>query len=256
MDGTLTPARKKMQSDVVKSLIKLQKSGYEIGIVTGSDMNYVQEQCDLLFDVNAFDYKKVHWLPCNGTKYYRYNSYGEFCWEYKRDMVKVLGEDTYNKLLLVCFELQGNIAKSTDCPLTGNFFNYRGSMLNWCPIGRAAKEKERLVWREIDQNNNVRHHWKNILDSKLKELNVNNITVKLGGETSFDIYPSGWDKTHCLENFKDYSEIIFIGDKCFDSGNDREIYEAVKSSKIGKAYQTNNPQNTIEIINLILKEEK
>ncbi len=41
MDGTLTPPRKKMQWDVIDVLTDLQKH-CEIGIVTGSDIDYVQ----------------------------------------------------------------------------------------------------------------------------------------------------------------------------------------------------------------------
>ena len=48
MDGTLTPPRKRMENNVLNSLGRLQKSGFEIGIVTGSDMNYLLQQILLL----------------------------------------------------------------------------------------------------------------------------------------------------------------------------------------------------------------
>ena len=50
MDGTLTPARQSMNKDVVDKLQELQEAGFEIGIVTGSDMDYVEQQCSVLFD--------------------------------------------------------------------------------------------------------------------------------------------------------------------------------------------------------------
>ena len=65
MDGTLTPHRKKMTWKIVSSLTKLQNSGYEIGIITGSDMDYIKQQCDILWDLSPVDYRSIHYLPCN-----------------------------------------------------------------------------------------------------------------------------------------------------------------------------------------------
>ena len=46
----------------------------------------------------------------------------------------------------------------------------------------------------------------------------------MGGDTSFDIYPEGWDKTYAFKNFKDYDKIYFVGDRCGPDGNDFEIF--------------------------------
>ena len=72
MDGTLTPARQEMEWDIVDSLYNLQSNGFEIGIVSGSDLDYIRQQCNILFDLSQVDCGAIHWLPCNGTKYYRY----------------------------------------------------------------------------------------------------------------------------------------------------------------------------------------
>ena len=76
MDGTLTPARKKMEWDVIDALADLQTVGAEIGIVTGSDLDYVKQQCDSIFDVSPVDCFNIPYLPCNGTKYFKFSSNG------------------------------------------------------------------------------------------------------------------------------------------------------------------------------------
>ena len=253
MDGTLTPPRKKMKRKMLKSLCSLQKSNYEIGIVSGSDMNYIIDQCDILFGVNEFDYTKVHWLPCNGTKYYKYDESGRRLTIYEHDMVKEIGKKNYRLTISACMMIQKHIIDTTDCPLTGLFFDYRGSTLNWCPIGRIAESEERAQWLKIDADNKVRIKWLTHLNKILVHSGVDNLTIKLGGDTSFDIYPKGWDKTYCLQNFKNYKEINFIGDRCLTNGNDKEIYEMINNSSIGKSYQTTGPENTIEIIEIITK---
>ena len=75
----------------------------------------------------------------------------------------------------------------------------------------------------------------------------NNVVVKLGGETSFDIYPQGWDKTYALKHFPD-KNVWFVGDRCGPSGNDYEIYQ-----KLGtKSYETHSTVQTQEIIKDII----
>ena len=36
------------------------------------------------------------------------------------------------------------------------------------------------------------------------------LTVALGGSTSFDIYPDGWNKTYGLKHYKD-KRVFFVG---------------------------------------------
>lgn len=59
-------------------------------------------------------------------------------------------------------------------------------------------------------------------------------SYSIGGQISFDVFPTGWNKTYCLQHIEndkklpdgvDYSTIHFFGDKTFKGGNDYEIYE-------------------------------
>ena len=79
---------------------------------------------------------------------------------------------------------------------------------------------------------------------------ISDVTFALGGSTSIDIYPCGWDKTHSLKHYTD--EVCwFVGDKCTNSGNDRTIYE--KLNKLNRAFQTTGPKNTLDIIDTIIE---
>ena len=59
MDGTLTPARQKMDINMEMRLHEAQRKGFDIGIITGSDMNYVRHQCSRLFDLSLVDFKRA-----------------------------------------------------------------------------------------------------------------------------------------------------------------------------------------------------
>ena len=243
MDGTLTPARKKMSYDVLAGLEKLQNTGWDIGIISGSDMDYIEQQCDLLFDLTPIDVKSIHFLPCNGTKYYK--SFKKI-WEY--DMRSKLGSNFMTKLYKSLLSFQGNIvAMYLDIPLTGNFFQMRGSVLNWCPIGRNAMQSDREKWIELDGKYYIREFFINHFN---EQFNTRDITIKLGGETSFDIYPKGWNKTFPLdkEPFSKYDKIYFAGDRCHSAGNDEELYNFLKEKSNCDAFQVNDPVETITLI--------
>ena len=64
MDGTLTPARQKMEADILTYLTLLQREGWDIGIISGSDMDYIENQCDRLFDLSPINARDIHFLPC------------------------------------------------------------------------------------------------------------------------------------------------------------------------------------------------
>ena len=247
MDGTLTKPRGKINQRMVKTLSDLQKKGFRVGIVSGSDINYITDQCDLLFDDMTFDHTAALWFPCNGTKRYRYGISGAHC-VYDHNMIDYLGQKKYKHLIMSCLKLQNYILWTTDCPITGTFFDYRGSMLNWCPIGRKSSQKEREAWKEIDSQNKVRKKWKKYLLQELKQQGIVDLTVKLGGDTSFDIFPNGWDKSFILSQFDKSDDIYFVGDKCDPSGNDFELYEAINHRNAGRAFVTDCPIKTINII--------
>jgi hypothetical protein len=81
----------------------------------------------------------------------------------------------------------------------------------------------------------------------------NKVVVKLGGETSFDIYPEGWDKTYALKHFSDYT-CWFVGDRCSEDGNDKEIYDELLKDR--RAFATTGTSKTALIINKIIEEIK
>ncbi len=49
MDGTLTKARQPIEQNMVYA-IKTLLEKHKVGIVTGSDLNYIKEQCSELFN--------------------------------------------------------------------------------------------------------------------------------------------------------------------------------------------------------------
>jgi len=248
MDGTLTEPRKPFASFLSSPLKQLVQVA-DIGIVTGSDLPLLQEQMDSVLNDNSIRYS-LHVLPCNGTQYLKppvFPSDSHTPTE-SNSMQAELGKDAWRRLMEIIIDKQLR-ATDLDIPLTGHFINNRGSMVNWCPIGRSATDRERKQFERFDRKYKFRRRLLNELRSELENSEIDNVTVKLGGETSFDIYPKGWDKTYSLRYFED-SNVWFVGDRAqTPKGNDYEIYMACEP----RSYHTDGPENTQNIIDKIIK---
>ena len=248
MDGTLTPARKEINYEVVRAVKDLCQYA-RVGIISGSDIEYIEQQCERLFSLGGADPEMVDILPCNGTKLYKWK-YTKYENKHSADMVHEIGKKNYRLVLKRIFELQAEMLMLyPDMPYTGTFVQYRGSLLNWCPIGRSANHEQREAWKKWDEQWHIRETYYEVLDTFLQSVNMS-VTVALGGSTSFDIYPNGWNKTYGLSHYPG-EEVYFIGDRCEKGGNDWHIYEVLK--KEGRAWHTSGPENTIEIINQLIQ---
>jgi phosphomannomutase len=76
-------------------------------------------------------------------------------------------------------------------------------------------------------------------------------SFSIGGAISFDVFPTGWDKTYCLTHLEkeakstggiQYTTIHFFGDKTMPGGNDYEIYSDPRT--IG--HSVKDPTDTME----------
>jgi len=252
MDGTLTPARKKMTSEICRSLRSLQKIGFNVGIVTGSGINYIIDQCDIMFDIGGLSYDNLDLYPCNGTQHFKINDQCRPTLIYENKFIEKIGAKKYSQIIYNCLCLLSNLEIndwSHTMPLTGNFIDCRGSMINFCPIGRNASAAQREAWKSLDRKHKIRLGMIETLEFVFAN---KGISFKLGGETSIDIFPTGWDKTYVLKNFDSRDNIWFVGDRCKPPGNDSEIYEKVKKDYPGQAYESTGPEHTVELIKKII----
>jgi len=242
LDGTLTPPRQGITRKNIEKLIELSAVA-RVGIVTGSALDYVKEQVPL----EAFEHG-VEALPCNGTEHWRTVDGHWQPLAVPKSMVNYLGSE-WRELHLILSKMQQEVMENVrDLPLTGNFVSSRSSMVNWCPIGREADRASRTWFESFDSRNNFREGILALLKLRLMTLRVP-LVAKLGGSTSFDIYPHGWDKTYALNHFPD-DTVWFVGDRCMPSGNDYEIYEALRP--YGRSFRVENHEETPGVIDEIM----
>ena len=219
VDGTLTPARKVIETEMLDCLkILVNRPDIHIGFVGGSDIYKQKEQLgEDNFDLFTWRFSENGLLA-----YHKKNCI------HTKSFVELLGEIHFKKLINICLQ----VLSQTDCPVKrGTFIEFRNGMINVTPVGRSCSQKERDEFNTYDQQHhvresmisNIKEKWGNYQDNINEELPELNYSI--GGQISFDVFPQGWDKTYCLQFIeKDYDEIHFFGDKTSKGGNDYEIY--------------------------------
>ena len=199
-----------------------------VGIVGGSDLPKQEEQLgEGIAKVFPYNFSQ------NGLVAYKNGELQEI-----QTIAKFLGEDNIKKVVNWTLKYLADV----DIPVKrGTFIEFRSGMINISPIGRNCSREERNDYEKIDLAQGIR---KNMVAAMQKEFSDLGLTYSIGGQISFDVFPTGWDKTYCLQYLPegDFDEVHFFGDKTFEGGNDYEIFTSERT--IG--HTVTSPEDTKE----------
>jgi len=232
VDGTLTPARRAVSPEMLALLQKLREK-VVIGFVGGSDLVKQQEQLGVngLNVVDLFDFCFAE----NGLTAIRLGEHLP-----SNSFIEWLGEEKYKQLANFVLRYIADL----DIPIKrGTFIEFRNGMVNISPIGRNASIQERHDFEAYDKGEGVR---KSFVAALKREFPDFGLTFSIGGQISFDVFPTGWDKTYCLQHVEKegpgyFKTIHFFGDKTYKGGNDYEIYEDPRT--VG--HTVTSPEDTV-----------
>ena len=236
-----------------------------IGFVGGSDLAKQQEQLGTssIPVTTLFDFCFAE----NGLTAYRMGQRLA-----SQSFIGWLGEDKYKKLANFLLRYIADL----DIPVKrGTFVEFRNGMVNVSPIGRNATVDERNEYERYDKEHHIREKMVEVLKKEFPDLGLTWVaplfytlcptcwyfcwrswvvltasSYSIGGQISFDVFPTGWDKTYCLQHIEaeknnpegvEYTTIHFFGDKTYKGGNDYEIY--TDSRTIG--HSVKNPEETM-----------
>jgi len=227
VDGTLTIPRGEVTPDMMQFMKSLSEK-ITVGIVGGSDLPKQEEQLgEGIAKVFPYNFSQ------NGLVAYKNGELQEI-----QTISKHLGEDNIKKIVNWTLKYLADV----DIPIKrGTFIEFRSGMMNISPIGRNCSREERNDYEKVDLERGIR---KDMVAAMKKEFADLNLTFSIGGQISFDVFPTGWDKTYCLKFLPegDYDEVHFFGDKTFEGGNDYEIFTSERT--IG--HTVTSPEDTKE----------
>ncbi|CAL5381253.1 unnamed protein product [Camellia sinensis] len=100
-----------------------------------------------------------------------------------------------------------------DIPIKrGTFIEFLSGVLNVSPIGRNCTQEEWEKFEKYDKVLNIHPKMVSVLCEKFAHLNL---TLSIGGQISFDVFPQGWDQTYYLRYVDDFHKIHFFGDTTY-----------------------------------------
>ncbi len=204
IDGTLTPARKRMDNEF-ESFFKKWIETHETYLVTGSDFEKSKEQIslDVLRKCDGIFCCMGNWFAKNGTCIY---------------------VNDFN-LPNEAIHFLKNCVRNSEYPsedMGDLHIEYRTGMVNFSVVGRNITHEQRTKYYEWDRIHNER---KKIANEFNNLFMISGIEANIGGQISIDIQKIGFDKSQIL-NHIDTSrrKTVFFGDKCKPGEIDYPIY--------------------------------
>ena len=237
VDGTLTPAKSKIEQSFAKDFYNWQK-GKQVYIVSGGSFPRIVDQ---LGRKNIDQVQGV--FSCMGNAFHKkidnVDNYSTWRLMYENKFI-------VKKPRLFFSELERYVMNSDFYIKTGRHYEERVGMVNFSIVGRNANTKERKQYEEYDK----KHLEREKIVAKLSEKHPS-LDFVIGGAVSIDIFNKGNDKgqviTHFADKLKDH-RIVFAGDRIPFPGNDYSLAEAVKRCPNGEAVEVECWQDTAALL--------
>ncbi|PSN44908.1 putative phosphomannomutase [Blattella germanica] len=237
VDGTLTAPMKVIEPHMKSFLLDELKPKCTIGLVGGSDFKKISHQMGGTDEVlKNYDYVFAE----NGLIAFKNGvSIGT------KNIQEHMGEERLQLFINFALKYMSGLTLPVK---RGTFIEFRTGLINVCPVGRSCTQAEREQFFEYDKEHKIREKFVKALKEEFPNLGLE---YCIGGQISFDVFPTGWDKTYCLQHLENekFEEIHFFGDKTDFGGNDHNIY--VDSRTIG--HKVLSPDDTLKQLKLLLE---
>tara|TARA_R110000824_G_scaffold131930_1_gene294214 strand:+ start:467 stop:1252 length:786 start_codon:yes stop_codon:yes gene_type:complete len=229
VDGTLTPPRQAM-ADEMTTVFREVLATSKVFLASGSDLKKIKEQvpADILSKCDGI-------FSCSANQFH------------------IGGELQYENQFIpdekLVEQLEKLIEGSPYSIRTGNHIEYRPGMINFSIVGRNASMAERKAYSKWDEKNQERKRMAVLLMAFVPGLDI-----KIGGQISIDIYPSGYDKSQAVNYLKkSYPDepIFFFGDRTDRHGNDYSAAQALGSKD--RVFPVRNYLKTQELLKFYLQ---
>lgn len=222
LDGTLAESKRPVTEEISRLIEELAKQKIVV-VISGGTFQQFNTQFLPAFSQEVLSssfIKNLILLPTSGSQRYEYDSEEK---EWKLTDLELFPEDIKEKAKKTLKEIIDSGLYDIPKNPTGEYIEDRITQLSISALGQEAPIEQKKLW---DPDQKKRQKIKEILDKKLPETNV-----IIGGTTTIDILPKGFDKAKGLKRLLDklsmnINDIIFVGDAIFPGGDDYSVYEA------------------------------
>jgi len=222
LDGTLTESKQLISSEMVTLLVQLAERVI-VGIISGASFNQFNKQFLPAWPAEDLPgTRNLVLLPTSGSQCYGYDQ-ANGQWQLLDEIP--FSAETKIKVMTALSEIIVDPVFGFDIPLAqlGDYAEDRRTQITFSALGQNAPIAIKRVW---DPDQKKRFKIKARLETLVPEVEVN-----LGGTTSLDILPKGFNKAMGLgcwlkrQNFLP-EDLVFVGDAVYPGGNDYSVLAA------------------------------
>ena len=215
LDDTLAITKSPI-TDRMSELLEKLLVHYDVCVITGGSFEQIKKQVASRLEVEDLLLRRLHLMPTCGTIYYRYH---ESKHEWKQQYAEDLSPAQKKKIIETLEEAAKNLDLWVENP-AGEIIEDRGSQITYSALGQQASPEDKYAW---DQDGTKKHAIRDYVAKRLDDLEV-----RVGGTTSVDVTTIGIDKAYGMKKLIEAlgiskEEILFIGDKLEEGGNDYPV---------------------------------
>ena len=215
LDDTLAASKTEMDPTMSAALAALLER-LDVCIISGGRFEQFETQALAHLHGDEAALSRLHLMPTCGTRYYKREN-GEWMLQYAEDLTDDEKQRAIAALEAGAKEL-GYWAPGDWGPLIED----RGSQITYSALGQSAPVAAKSAW---DPDGSKKRALWAYVAPRLPDLEVRG-----GGSTSIDITRKGIDKAYGIRKLQEQldlelDELLFIGDRLDETGNDRPVYD-------------------------------
>jgi phosphomannomutase len=215
LDDTLAPSKSEMDPAMSAALAALLER-IQVCIISGGRFEQFETQALAHLQGDEAALSRLHLMPTCGTRYYRREN-GEWMLQYAEDLT-----DDEKQRAIATLEAGARELGYWAPGEWGALIEDRGSQITYSALGQSAPVAAKAAW---DPDGAKKRALWAYVAPRLPDLEVRG-----GGSTSIDITRKGIDKAYGIRKLQaelglSLDELLFIGDRLDETGNDRPVYE-------------------------------
>lgn len=217
LDGTLAESKSALPDKMSELISELLKN-YQVCVISGGKFGQFEKQLldNLKADTSLLE--RLHLMPTCGTRYFTYDSAAS---EWHMNYAEDFSEEEKHQIVTALEEGIDELGLREAEPW-GALIEDRGSQITFSALGQEAPVDAKEAW---DPDNKKKFALRDLVAGKIPAFEV-----RAGGSTSIDITKLGIDKAYGMRKIMelvgvDQKEILFVGDRLEEGGNDYPVKE-------------------------------
>lgn len=216
LDDTLAVTKSPISDKMSELLGRLLKY-YEVCVISGGAFHQFEKQVIDRLSVDDKLLDRLHLMPTCGTRYYRFDGLKK---QWSQQYAEDLSDGQKKEIIVALEKCSKELGLWAEKPF-GEIIEDRGSQVTYSALGQQAPADEKYNWAE--KNKDI----KPVLRDRVAEM-LPDLEVRLGGASSVDVTRLGIDKAYGMKKLIEATgvsqdEILFIGDKLQEGGNDYPV---------------------------------